>query len=66
MEPDNIQPKVLKELADVVANPPFITMEKLSLVKFLVTGKRETSILFSRKRERKTQETTGQWAHIES
>ena len=57
MAPDDVQPRDLKELAEVVAEPLFI-FEK-SWLSGEVTGKRETSLPYSRKGERKIQGTTG-------
>ena len=56
--PDDIHPRVLKEMADVVAEP--LSEENHGcLVKSLVTGKRETLLPFLRKGERMIQGTTG-------
>ena len=60
MGPDDIHPRALKEMADVVAELTSIIFEKSWLsVKSPVTGKRETLLPFLRKGERKTQGTTG-------
>ena len=57
---DDIQPRVLKEMADVVAEPLSIIFEKSWLFgEVPVTGKRESLIPFLRKGERKTHGTTG-------
>ena len=61
MGPDDIHPRILKEMADVVAELTSIIFEKSWLsVKSPVTGKRETLLPFLRKGERKTRGTTGQ------
>ena len=59
MGPDDIHPRVLKEMADVVAESLSIIFEKSWLFgEVPVTGKRESLIPFLRKGERKTQGTT--------
>ena len=61
MGPDDIHPRVLKEMADVVAEPLSSYLKNHSCtVKSLVTGKRETLLPFLRKGERKIWGTTGQ------
>jgi len=50
MGQDDIHPRVLKELVDVVAEPLFIVFEKLWLLgKVLEDWKKETSLPFTRK-----------------
>ena len=57
---DDIHPRALKEMAEVVAELPSIIFEKSWLSgEVLVTGKRETLLPFLRKGERKAQGTTG-------
>ena len=57
---DDIHPRVLKEMADVVAEPLSIIFENHGwLVKSPVTGKRETLLPFLRKGERRIWGTTG-------
>ena len=61
MGPDDIHPRVLREMADVVAEPLSIIFENSWLSgEVPVTGKRETFLPFLRKGERRTQGTTGQ------
>ena len=58
---DDIHPRALKEVADVVVEPLSVIFEKSWLSgEVLVTEKRETLLLFLRKREQYTQGTTGQ------
>ena len=59
--PDDIHPRVLKEMADVVAELLFIIFEKPWLSGEVTgTGKRETLLPFLRKGERRIWGTTGQ------
>ena len=59
--PDDIHPRVLKEMADVVAKLPSIIFENSWLSGEVPSDwKRETFLPFLRKGERKTQGTTGQ------
>ena len=59
MGPDDIHPRALKEVADVVVEPLSVIFEKSWLSgEVLVTEKRETLLPFLRKGERKTQGTT--------
>ena len=55
MEPDDIHPRALKEVADVAVEPLSVILEKSWLSgEVLVTEKRETLLPFLRKGERKT------------
>ena len=61
MGPDDMHPRVLKELADVVAKPLSVISKKLWLSgQVPATGKRKISPPFLRKVVRKTLGTTGQ------
>ena len=57
---DDIHPRVLEEMADVVpSHSPSYWKNHGCLIKFLVTGKRETLLPFLRQGEKKTWGTTG-------
>jgi len=57
---DDIHPRVLEEMADVVpSHSPSYLKNDGCLVKSPVTGKRETLLSFLRKAERKMRGTTG-------
>ena len=58
---DDIHPRILKEMADVVAKPPSIIFENSWLSGEVPCDwkKRETLLPFLRKGERKTPGTTG-------
>ena len=57
MGPDDIHLRVLKEMADVIAEPLSTISEKSWLSP--VTGKKETLLPFLRKGEKKSQGTKG-------
>ena len=58
---DDIHPRVLKEMADMMKSGSATTSEKSWLSgEVLMTGKRETFLPFLRKGDRKMQGTTGQ------
>ena len=59
MGPDDIYPRVLKEMADVAVDPPSYLKNHSRLMKTPTTGKREMLLHFLRKGERKTWGTTG-------
>ena len=57
---DDIHPRVLKEMADVLSHSPSYLKNDGCLVKSPVTGKRETLFPFLGKGERKIRGATGQ------
>jgi len=53
MRPDDMHPRVIKELMLLPSHSPSYLKSRSCQVKFPVTGKRETSFPYSRKVERK-------------
>jgi len=53
MRPDDMHPRVIKELMLLPSHSPSYLKSRSCQVKFPVTGKRETSFTYSRKVERK-------------
>ena len=60
MGPDDVHPRDLKELIDIVTKPQSPSYSKSHGCQVILSvGKRETSLLFLRKEERKTKEIQG-------